>query len=585
MSDDLFEKYLLNGLSPEEAQELKRLLADEAGARRFVHFVQEWSLTADISRQMAAARALPVKAHGKTTTALARGARARLKPRGSPAARAWGWWAAGLAASILALFAALASREPVKREDAVAARSRGQAAAPGMTAQEDAGGNPAAAADAGPSAPRPVEPAVARKEQPETNVIQEPPPAGSEGPLAAEPARPPLPAPAAAPAVPVAEPVAARTPEAPKPETATAAASAAARVERLAGEIYVLAAAGRDPAREGQPLAPGQGLQTVGPDSLAVVAYADGTRLELGGDTTVRGLSDSGAAPGAGKRAELAQGALAADVFRQPPGRPMTFTTPHAEATVLGTRLRLSVAPAATRLEVQEGRVRFTRRPDGAPVEVKAGFYAVAAPGLAPQPKPVDDGPAVLLVEDFENANAVAARWRPLKSGFPTTLAGRVDVEVTPRPGAGPDEWPRAGGAHSRAAFRRPLRVSVDVEVTHRHENVVAALLLIPLSEKPYDKNTLLFELRGESYQVIAEAQPLRQAPAPGDWPRRERWTVELDGDEARMSVGGKEVLRVRHGRRLFEGYRIGLEGNAKSDAPREVRVRFDNLHVEGLKP
>ena len=73
---------------------------------------------------------------------------------------------------------------------------------------------------------------------------------------------------------------------------------------------------------------------------------------------------------------------MQAALKRQPAGRPFVFVTPEAEATVVGTTLRLVSGSHHTRLEVIEGEVRFRRRHDGAEVAVKAGHYAFVAPNV-----------------------------------------------------------------------------------------------------------------------------------------------------------------------------------------------------------
>jgi hypothetical protein len=78
-----------------------------------------------------------------------------------------------------------------------------------------------------------------------------------------------------------------------------------------------------------------------------------------------------------GLRINLKHGTLSATVAPQPPGKPMIFETPYADAEVLGTRLTL-ICNDDTRLEVQHGRVRLTRRGDGKFVDVGAGSFAVA---------------------------------------------------------------------------------------------------------------------------------------------------------------------------------------------------------------
>ncbi|HEX7898554.1 MAG TPA: FecR family protein [Planctomycetota bacterium] len=78
------------------------------------------------------------------------------------------------------------------------------------------------------------------------------------------------------------------------------------------------------------------------------------------------------------KRIELKEGEIQADVA--PQERPLIIAAAHAQAEVLGTRLRISATKDATRLEVAEGKVRFTRKDDGAALLVSANQYTVAVP-------------------------------------------------------------------------------------------------------------------------------------------------------------------------------------------------------------
>jgi ferric-dicitrate binding protein FerR (iron transport regulator) len=150
-----------------------------------------------------------------------------------------------------------------------------------------------------------------------------------------------------------------------------------AAVERVRGDVRIASIGSEEAASEGMSIAAGQGITTRGPGSLAVVRYADGTELEVGGGTAIGRLDD----PPSGKEVTLTRGTLRAWVAPQPPGRPMTLSSPLARATVLGTRLRLVVDPAAsTRLEVEEGKVRLTRTADGAAIDVTTGSFATAAP-------------------------------------------------------------------------------------------------------------------------------------------------------------------------------------------------------------
>jgi hypothetical protein len=93
-------------------------------------------------------------------------------------------------------------------------------------------------------------------------------------------------------------------------------------------------------------------------DARVTLRYEDGTEVQLAGETelTVPDLLAGG------KQLELQRGELSAVVAPQPVGKPMLFTTPHAEATVVGTQLRLVVRDRETQLDVTEGRVQLAER-------------------------------------------------------------------------------------------------------------------------------------------------------------------------------------------------------------------------------
>jgi hypothetical protein len=113
-----------------------------------------------------------------------------------------------------------------------------------------------------------------------------------------------------------------------------------------------------------------------GTNAVATITFgAEHTRLELRELTELKLTSLS-----RGKQFELKTGKVEASIARQRPFSPMILTTPQAEARVLGTRFILSVTTNATRLDVAEGNVRFTRTRDLRAVRVAGGHYAVAAP-------------------------------------------------------------------------------------------------------------------------------------------------------------------------------------------------------------
>jgi len=170
----------------------------------------------------------------------------------------------------------------------------------------------------------------------------------------------------------------------PAPQPATETRVLLATVEQVEGEVYLLSEGQRIPAKVQDGILAGHGLETAGPRSRVIVAYPDKTRLEAGPETLVLSFAGRTEKEGIGKWIDLRKGTLGADVAKQPAGRPLVIATPHGEARVVGTTLRVYVDPGpkgATELEVKEGRVKLTRL-DGRTVDVLSGHYAVAAAGM-----------------------------------------------------------------------------------------------------------------------------------------------------------------------------------------------------------
>ncbi len=218
------------------------------------------------------------------------------------------------------------------------------------------------------------------------------------------------------PAYPPKEAAPERVPPAPGPAAPTVAGISLARLERVEGEVFLLAGGGavRVPVAAGKDLVRGSGLAT-GAGSRAVATYPDGTRLDAGPETMIALISrwtPRGAAPGTegGKYLQLRAGTLVADVAAQPKGLPMILGTPLADVQVLGTRFTLAVGPEMTRVQVDAGRVVVVRRADRAAAEVRAGqvlevgaggpLAAKAAPPAAKEVARVRFGPAGTAVPD-----------------------------------------------------------------------------------------------------------------------------------------------------------------------------------------
>jgi hypothetical protein len=113
-----------------------------------------------------------------------------------------------------------------------------------------------------------------------------------------------------------------------------------------------------------------------GEGGSAEIIYGDATAVRVEEKAEVTLGEEAGA-----KRVHLRSGTIRPRVSRQPPGRPMVFSTPGDLAEVLGTRFALTASPGRTLLEVEEGRVKLTRGADGRSIVVTAGFRAVAAEG------------------------------------------------------------------------------------------------------------------------------------------------------------------------------------------------------------
>ncbi|HYF50431.1 MAG TPA: FecR domain-containing protein [Planctomycetota bacterium] len=143
------------------------------------------------------------------------------------------------------------------------------------------------------------------------------------------------------------------------------------------GVCVVQSCTGDVRASDETPVLPGMRLQaeatlaTHGEDSVALVAYGDGTTIEVRGNTRVEGFERGGA-----KRLKLSTGKIAASVAPQPTEHPMVVEVPGGAATVVGTRFAVSVNKAVSYLRVDEGKVRLQRTADNSAVEVGARQYA-----------------------------------------------------------------------------------------------------------------------------------------------------------------------------------------------------------------
>jgi hypothetical protein len=492
--DELLNGWLDGRLSPAELAELARILDADAERRK------EFARAVDQHRALGALLARP-----------ARASRRRI------------WIAAAAAVALLAI-------------GLVAAPPRPRPAAPPVVKT--------------PPPPLPELP----KPAPEPERPKEPDPAA---PVPPPPLPPPKPEPRPEPPatkepVPFVEP-----PPPPPPAPPRETRTAVARLESVKGEAHTVSDRGQKPARAGQTLFDGEGLETGA--GAAVLSFADGTRIELGPAAVLNEI---------GPRVGLARGALTADL-----AKPRVFVTPHAEAAALGARLSLSVGER-TKLEVKEGKVRFTRLDDKRSVEVGPGQGAVAAKGLALAVKRVTRGPmmagAALWGEDFRDPEEVERDWRVKREGTGAAFDGLLRFDL--RPGS--------ASLMTERGFDAPFRVTVDVEFTHRLRGTLLGLRLGSWKE---GGGIVHCDLDESFYHLTVGARTFT-APATRPGPRRERWSVELRADgTAVFSVDGRELLKGGDGAPARE-YHVTLLAKVGAEVPAGARAGFDTLLVERLK-
>lgn len=489
----LYDRHADRALTGEEEAELvARLGAPEA--RR------HWRLLATVEGKLQEEfSAVPGE------LAAARPARHRWSfgPRPSPSAWLTGLAAAGVFAAAVLLLSFFAFESPGPRS---------QAARPAPPEEEP----PPPPAKA-PAAERPL-PLAPETPAPRVDPLREPTPL--------PPPTPPAPkAPEPAPA-----------PPAPPPARETVAAVTIAEVERVLGQAFLAADGVRAGARERQAVPAGTGIETKGRSSGLVLRFKDGTRLEVRGDTEVRDVTEAG-----GKRVALLKGEVRADVARQ--AQPMVLTTPHGEARVLGTQLRLS-AGDVTRLEVREGKVRLTRHSDGKAVDVGGGHFAVAGVGVELVARPV---PALLFSDTF-NASPVG-QWPPGWGRHPREAATRSGWQVLADPA-------RPGERYIACPAPAGLTQHAMIPLPEWEPNFILTFRL-RMSGKQSDRAGVEFDdgRQDPSFQYDAKASTLevdwprgtvlKQAPlklAPGAW---SDWAVTARGHHFLVAVDGRPALQM----------------------------------------
>jgi len=392
-------------------------------------------------------------------------------------------------------------------------------------------------------------------------------------------------------------------PVVPAPLPAPAALPVVAMVSRVEGDVVSITGAGRVAVKAGQKLTASESLETA-KGGQAELLFDDGTRVILEADS----LADSFQSDG-GKSLTLKRGLLRARIAKQPAGEPMLFLTSTAEARVLGTRLSLSVTPTSTRLEVREGKVRFTRKDDNASVDVSADHFVVAGKGQAMTPKLM---PAKLALHETFDQPRWGGGWvQGGEANLGIRLAtenGSLSVKTLQKPtqdlsgGKMPSDtaelarktlqnvnnvaslsrkdWPRSAWLETRQAFafsnEAPIRIRIrDWNSHHDPDRIVWTALNHGVAGQG-----LSLERRGDSLQLWVEgaAAPVwkKDTAAPQEWESVELW------------VAKDQVVVRRNDETLYSGPNplkikaavLSLGTNAKMELAQDEEVRFDDVDV-----
>lgn len=316
-----------------------------------------------------------------------------------------------------------------------------------------------------------------------------------------------------------------------------------ATLRSIRGSAMLIEDARRTPIRAGQSVAVGQGVATGEQDSRVILSLNDGTEIALGPKTLLRTITTAEE----GKDLAIASGTVEAEIAPQPAGRPLTFTTPHAQARVLGTRLRLDISGETTHLEVTKGRVRLIRSRDGRFVDVRAGYYAVAGEGVPLVARRLRE---LTLFEDDFSAHPVG-RWpegwnrtsEPNRAGFRVMQDSRnprqrfmgcpVPTGGTTQHAILPVEW--------RGRLRISLRFRLSGPNNDRAGMEIWGPDGIPFSvEYNLSRQALLIQTFAGTWKEFARAPLALQT---GRWYQLH---VISDGTDVECRVDNRKVLAAR---------------------------------------
>jgi hypothetical protein len=168
----------------------------------------------------------------------------------------------------------------------------------------------------------------------------------------------------------------------------TDTATPVAELQNVKGEFILLRKNEKLAAKNGASILEGDAFQAPS-RAQATLKYADGTTLTLSSDTQLNAQLSAPTPDAKGKQITLNTGTLDATVAPQAADAPLIIFTRAAQIKVLGTQFTLHAAEKTARLEVRTGHVRMQKTETNEIVDVKGGFFAVAAPDQTLAVKPV----------------------------------------------------------------------------------------------------------------------------------------------------------------------------------------------------
>jgi tetratricopeptide (TPR) repeat protein len=198
-------------------------------------------------------------------------------------------------------------------------------------------------------------------------------------------------------------------------------------IASIVGEAEVFRAGQWQPAKLRQSLLPGDVVKT-GPGSRVAILLGDESQIKVNANSTLE-IKQVGPPPGrpipvAFRLLQTILNLLSGEIWIRSRVEPFEIQTPAATATIRGTEMNLSIAPAdAARLAVLEGAVEF-RNPQGS-VLVAAGEQATAKVGEAPR-KTVLVNPLDAVQWSFYYPGIVSFRDYPLTAIGPALLPQRL---------------------------------------------------------------------------------------------------------------------------------------------------------------